>query len=220
MMLRFSSFFLSLFLAVAASGDAWAFCWDSASRAYGIPVDILQAIAQTESGFNADARNRNGNGTSDAGLMQINSAWMPVLKQYDITAQSLRDPCTNLKVGAWILANNAKKHGWNWTAIGAYNVGCAKLGKKECARRRNTYAWKIHRALQQARRFRENGIPSPNIPAYGREVTAETERLARVQASSHEAMGIVVVRFGEPSQKESPVSIEDTENGKKTADKP
>jgi hypothetical protein len=209
--------FLVCFIAVAINSNAQAFCWDSASRAYGIPVDVLQAIAQTESSFNANARNRNGNGSSDAGLMQINSSWLPALKRYGITAQSLKDPCTNLKVGAWILANNAKKFGWNWTAIGAYNVGCAKLEKRECAKRRNTYAWKIHRALQQTRRFRDTSIPPPNMPTYGQEVTAATDRLARdhVPASGdHDAKGIVVVRFGEPSSKASPASIGDMGNGK------
>jgi soluble lytic murein transglycosylase-like protein len=143
-----------------ASG-AQATCWEDASERFGIPVHVLKAIGKTESNFNAQARNRNSNGSYDIGLMQINSDWLPVLGQYGITEATLFDPCTNLKVGAWILANNAKKYGWNWNAIGAYNVGCAKLDKEECIRRRNLYAWKVHRAINHVGKDAATEIKKP-----------------------------------------------------------
>ena len=134
------------FLLIALSGLAFsapiaakATCWEATSESYGIPVNVLKAVAKTESGFNAKARNGNSNGSHDVGIMQINSSWLPKLKKYGVTEDSLHDACTNIKVGAWILSNNAKKLGWNWNAIGAYNVGCAKLDKAECDRRRNQY---------------------------------------------------------------------------------
>lgn len=54
--------------------------------------------------------------------MQINSAWLPVLKAYGIGLIELREPCINLNVGAWILANNFAIYGNNWRAVGAYNA--------------------------------------------------------------------------------------------------
>jgi hypothetical protein len=35
---------------------------------------------------------------------------------------SLGDPCTNVKVGAWILSDCIRKHGYTWEAVGAYNA--------------------------------------------------------------------------------------------------
>jgi soluble lytic murein transglycosylase-like protein len=134
-------------IAIAGAQAARATCWEEAARTYDIPVSVLKAVAQTESQLRPGATHRNQDGTHDIGLMQINSAWLPALAQYGIEESDLRNACTNLKVGAWILARNAMRLGWNWDAIGAYNVGCARLGGQECDRRRSNYAWKIHRAL-------------------------------------------------------------------------
>jgi soluble lytic murein transglycosylase-like protein len=153
----------AIFVSVVLSMPSGATCWEEASRMYGIPTDVLKAVAKTESSFNTNAVGRNINGTMDTGLMQINSGWLPTLAGYGITRASLKDGCTNLKIGAWILSNNARQFGWNWEAVGAYNVGCAKLSRAECKRRRNRYAWKIHRALQEIRRMERplivNGKP-------------------------------------------------------------
>lgn len=130
---------------------ATAACYNEAASRYGVPEPLLRAIAQVESG-SADARtveNVNPNGTRDIGRMQINSGWLTTLRPYGITENSLREECTSIHVGAWILANNMLQHGGlSWTAVGAYNVGCLKLSKEECERRRNTYSWRVYRALQ------------------------------------------------------------------------
>jgi len=68
-------------------------------------------------------------------------------------------------VGAWILANNMLQHGGlSWTAVGAYNVGCLKLSKEECERRRNTYSWRVYRALQGQLSARQ-AAPVHPVPA-------------------------------------------------------
>ena len=135
---------------LVSAGTVNATCWKDASRTYGIPEDVLMAIAKTESNFNPDAKNVNKNGSVDIGLMQINSDWLPELNKYDISRKDLEsDACLNLKVGAWILSNNVKRLGWNWDAIGAYNVGCKKLSPEECQTRRGKYAWKVHAAMQK-----------------------------------------------------------------------
>ncbi|WP_338128787.1 lytic transglycosylase domain-containing protein [Rahnella perminowiae] len=35
----------------------------------------------------------------------------------------LSNSCQNIHVGAWILANNIRQNGVNWTSVGAYNAG-------------------------------------------------------------------------------------------------
>ena len=97
-------------------------CFDKASARYAIDKRILKAIAQTESGFKERVVSApNGNDTVYIGMMQINSSWLPKLRQFGITEKHLLSACTNIYVGAWILANNFVTHGRTWRAIGAYN---------------------------------------------------------------------------------------------------
>ena len=102
-------------------------CWVSAANKYSTsdaPIDpyLIYAIAYTESRFNPKATNKNTNGSYDIGLMQINSAWLNTLSKYNISKESLNDPCQSIFVGTWILANNFKNIGFHWRAIGAYNA--------------------------------------------------------------------------------------------------
>ncbi len=97
-------------------------CWGEVEKRYAISRYLLLAIAQHESGLNPSAYNRNRNGSYDIGLMQINSSWLPVLKSYGIGETELKEPCINLNVGAWILANNFVTYGKSWRAVGAYNA--------------------------------------------------------------------------------------------------
>lgn len=114
-------------------------CWEDAALRYGVNAQLLYAIAKTESGLNPSAFNRNKNGSYDIGLMQINSSWLPVLQQYGVSKDQLWDPCTNIYVGAWILAQNMHRLGNSWQAVGAYNSGKADY--------RLRYAQKVFRNL-------------------------------------------------------------------------
>ncbi|GAA4023173.1 lytic transglycosylase domain-containing protein [Actimicrobium antarcticum] len=96
-------------------------CWHEAAQRYNVNPAMLVAIARTESSLNPNAINRNRNGSYDLGLMQINSRWFPLLRQYGIGEQQLRDPCTSIHVGAWILSQNMQRLGNSWEAVGAYN---------------------------------------------------------------------------------------------------
>lgn len=118
---------------------AWGDCWQEAGARYGVAPRLLQAIAAVESGFNPRALGRNKNGSWDVGLMQINSAWLPALARFGIPSARLWDPCTNIHVGAWVLADNLRRHGNTWTAIGAYNATSPD--------KRAAYAWKVYHAL-------------------------------------------------------------------------
>lgn len=123
-----------------------AFCWQDAAMRYGLPAALLMAIAEQESGFNPRAINTaNRNGTRDIGLMQINSMHLPTLSRFGIGQRELFDPCTNVHVGAWVLAEAIARHGFTWEAVGAYNAG----GSREAAPHRAAYAWQIYRRLER-----------------------------------------------------------------------
>ena len=106
-------------LSLLASLPAHA-CWDAAAARYGVSSELLYAIARTESALDPQAVGHNQNGTHDIGLMQINSAWLPKLATHGIGEHDLLEPCTNIQVGAWILAGNVQRLGYTWEAIGAY----------------------------------------------------------------------------------------------------
>ena len=54
----------------------------------------------------------------DIGLMQINNWW---LKHLRISPEVALEPRNNAMLGVWILANEIRRHGYNWTAVGAYH---------------------------------------------------------------------------------------------------
>jgi len=134
---------IAVALATAVAMAPATACWEQAAAYYGVSAHLLYAIAKTESGLNPRAINRsNKNGTYDIGLMQINSRWLPMLRKHGIDEQQLYDPCTSIQVAAWILADNMRRMGSTWEAVGAYNARDAALRVK--------YAWKVYRNLDAA----------------------------------------------------------------------
>lgn len=129
---------LSVALVCAAALPAHA-CWDDAAQRYQVSSALLYAIARTESGLNPQAVGRNRNGSRDIGLMQINSTWLPKLATHGIHERDLFEPCTNIHVGAWILADNVSRLGYTWEAVGAYNATNPAL--------RHAYIEKVRRHL-------------------------------------------------------------------------
>jgi len=97
-------------------------CVKQAAQRYHVDERLIHAIIQVESSGNPAALNRNANGSEDIGPMQINSSWLPVLGRYGIQRHHLYDPCTNIHVGAWVLAGNIARYGHTWRAVGAYNA--------------------------------------------------------------------------------------------------
>jgi soluble lytic murein transglycosylase-like protein len=141
-------------------------CWDDAAQRYQVSSALLYAIARTESGLNPQAIGRNRNGSRDIGLMQINSTWLPKLATHGIHESDLFEPCTNIHVGAWILADNVSRLGYTWEAVGAYNATNPAL--------RRAYIEKVRRHLTPDAPAHQTGLPrsptssNPNPPNHWR----------------------------------------------------
>ena len=120
-----------------------AHCFEQAGARYGIAPVLLEAISTVESGGNPQARNLNRDGSEDLGHMQINSRWLGILSSYGIDRQKLLDPCLNTHVGAWILAQNVRQHGYGWEAVGAYNA--------RSPAKRNAYSHRVAARLKSWR---------------------------------------------------------------------
>lgn len=132
-------------------------CFFKAASEYGIPYQILVAIAKVESGFRPFVININQNGKSvkvinpnslqeaivylqylhqngfnyDVGVGQIN---VSNIKRLGLNPVDLLDPCNNIRVSAYILKENINKYGFTWDAIWRYN------GRKD-------YVFKVYNAL-------------------------------------------------------------------------
>ena len=114
--------FLTILLLLPAAFSVQAACFEEAGRRYGIPPSLLKAISAVESNSNPAARHRNRDGSEDLGHMQINSRWLRKLRSYGIGRDQLFDACTSTYIGAWILAQNIRRLGYGWEAVGAYNA--------------------------------------------------------------------------------------------------
>ena len=133
---------MRLFMCAAAllatailNASARADCFINAGQWYSIDPDYLRAIAWQESRYNPRAVNTNVTsngkpGSSDYGLMQINSVTMRGLqKEYPGLNRDklMSDPCLNIYIGAMLLRRNFNQYGTNWLAVGMYNAGMKNI---------------------------------------------------------------------------------------------
>jgi soluble lytic murein transglycosylase-like protein len=110
----------------------------AAATATGVPLELLVAVAGTESGFHPWALNVNGRpqycrsreqaqrilaitDNVDIGLMQIN--WPFWGSRLGVSKSALLDPRLNLLYGARILKQPLMHRGDLWHGIGAYHAG-------------------------------------------------------------------------------------------------
>lgn len=104
-------------------------CINQAAVEYHVPAPLIISILKTENGRVGQA-NLNTNGSFDLGPMQINSRWLPVLKNYGYFAPDVQfDPCINVKVGTWILANALTSEKNLWQGIGDYHSHTATFNR-------------------------------------------------------------------------------------------
>ena len=83
---------------------------------YDIPINLLFALIQTESGFRTDLVIQNNNGSIDYGIMQCNSR---TFTRY--SPKELLDPRTNLKLGSEYLIKMKKMQNTWEMAVYRYN---------------------------------------------------------------------------------------------------
>jgi soluble lytic murein transglycosylase-like protein len=126
---------------LSAAGQAHADCFDEAAKYQKVNPLILRAIAWQESHNRPEALHKNANGSTDYGLMQINSVHLPVLAQYGISTSTLMEPCKNVYIAAWHLRQQMNKYGNTWAAVGAYHSETPSL--------RDQYARQIVAILQK-----------------------------------------------------------------------
>lgn len=126
-MKNLSKYMIILLLANQCYATDIEVCFNIASKHYQIPSKLLKAISKTETGLDPLAINVNSNKSYDMGIMQINSTWLPKLNKVGISQTDLFDGCKNIQIGAWILAQNIKQHGFTNKAIGAYNSPTPEL---------------------------------------------------------------------------------------------
>jgi soluble lytic murein transglycosylase-like protein len=101
----------------------------------------LGAIACVESRLNVGALSPAG----ARGVMQV----MPSnARAVGMHPDLLWDACTNIYMGAFVLAQMKAKYGNTWEAVGAYNASCTKLKGDACRKARTNYAWQVYRARQ------------------------------------------------------------------------
>lgn len=113
-----------------ACANARADCFDEAAKYQKVNPLILRAIAWQESRNRPDALNRNLNGSTDYGLMQINSVHLPALSRYGIGRDTLMEPCKSVYIAAWHLRQKMDRYGNTWQAVGAYHSETPALRDK------------------------------------------------------------------------------------------
>jgi hypothetical protein len=100
-------------------------CFELASRAYDVPVELLLAVAATESNWNPDARSH----ANAHGIMQIQ--WPGTAKHLGFErVAELYNPCLNIDAGARYLRELLDAHKGNIDrALAAYNYGPSRIAK-------------------------------------------------------------------------------------------
>jgi hypothetical protein len=94
-----------------------------AANQYGVPPNLALGIASHESGFNPNATNVNTNGTTDYGVMQLNSTTVQTLG-----VSNPLDPQQNIDAGVQLLASYLTKYNGNSAqALQAYASGPGSL---------------------------------------------------------------------------------------------
>lgn len=118
--MRYLLTIICLFFTTNALASDQGYCFEEAGQLYQVSPGLLWAIAKTESDFNPTATNWNKNGSLDYGVMQINDYWKDKIGEQSWNA--LGDPCHNIKVGAYVLADCLSRYGYTYEGIGCYNA--------------------------------------------------------------------------------------------------
>ncbi len=101
-------------------------CFETASRLHDVPLDLLLAVAATESNWNADARSH----ANAHGIMQIQ--WPGTARHLGVRrVAELYNPCLNISLGAQYLAELTGSFGEERRALAAYNYGPTRIRQSD-----------------------------------------------------------------------------------------
>ncbi|MDR1394796.1 MAG: lytic transglycosylase domain-containing protein [Deltaproteobacteria bacterium] len=104
-------------------------CLVYGARQLEVPQGLILLVLAAEGGQVGQVSHNPG-GSYDLGPMQINSWWLPLLKQGGITAEEIRDNgCTNVLVGTWILKLQLRQAKNVWQALAWYHSRQPRLGE-------------------------------------------------------------------------------------------
>lgn len=111
---------------------------------WGIQEELILAVAKTESSVKPWAINIKGKAyypqsydaalelikkaskerkSFDVGVMQLN---VYTLKRIGVSPEVALDPYINIMIGGWLLANELRRFGYTWQAIGSYHTPVKK----------------------------------------------------------------------------------------------
>ncbi len=102
----------------APAASETGLCFDFAAHREHVNPEVLMAIAWHESHFWPWRIHINTDGSTDYGLMQINSR---NLQSLGLTARSVMPPCANILAGARLYRRAVQRYGNTWAAVGAYH---------------------------------------------------------------------------------------------------
>lgn len=100
-------------------------CFEIASRMHDVPVDLLLAVAATESAWDPDARSH----ANAHGIMQIQ--WPGTARHLGVTrVAELYNPCLNIELGTRYLRELLDANGQDVErALAAYNYGPGRISR-------------------------------------------------------------------------------------------
>ena len=106
-------------------------CSIAAAVKYGIPANIMLAVAEKEGG-KAGQWVRNANGTHDVGPLQFNTAYLRQLSDYGITPVDVAAAgCFPYQLAAWRLRQHIKLDAGDlWTRCANYHSRTPRLNAK------------------------------------------------------------------------------------------
>ena len=132
-------------LAEELQAHTWKICQEES-----VDYALALALMYQESRFRIDVTGQNTNGTTDGGLMQLNSRYADYLCER-FGADDLRDPYQNIEVGIRLLASYIRPYGEH-DALLAYHMGeGTMLSLRESGQETTAYAQAILRKREEYR---------------------------------------------------------------------
>ena len=108
-------------------------CMSLVASVYELPPRVLPSIQAVEGGRPGTV-SRNGNGTEDLGVMQVNTVWLPALARYtglpaeEVRRRLIGEPCFNIAAAGAILRTHLDENGGDlMRAVGNYHSRTPEL---------------------------------------------------------------------------------------------